>query len=267
MQKVEIDISNEIVNLKKKMNIKRVILGIIFFIPIVLFFTYGGLNNELAFTIIGICLFVMYLCIATGTITRKSPQFEMQIQRAINDKVKSIIANEDFRVSNTIYLVDQLTHKAENNSCKKMIYIDKEALRFCVVDYKNKRFIIFDVDEMRDYEIYVNDNEVFTGSAFGHDKSSLSGRSSNGFATFSGETQTFCSDLTLLIKLNSIDVPQVAYSIISGARISRQSSVYSECMSTLQEAISLFELVKDLNEQRQLNYESEDCDEDTNLDC
>lgn len=161
-------------------------------------------------------------------------------QYEINRKTIDYLQTHGFNVSKIFYITDSYTYNKEN-PYKKMVVADNEGKKICLIDYISKKHYIIDFKEFLNYELYENGGNVTNGSAIG----------GMGIGVFGAETIGNCKDLKLIIRIKSLTTPQVAYEIISnymaGMGVNKSAPLYRACISSLQELISFFEVVKNAN--------------------
>lgn len=161
-------------------------------------------------------------------------------QEQINNKANQSMQNVEFKQTKIFFLDDYATQN-QSNSCKKYISIDNENKKICLVDYSKGSLLIVGFDEILNYEIYENGSQQTVGG------------NANGFwsGLFGAETNGMCKELKLIIRLNRYDISQVCYEIIFNTSfnmgINKSSSVYKQCVNTLQEVVSFLEVVKNEN--------------------
>jgi len=156
-------------------------------------------------------------------------------QKKLNETIKDSLKNKDFKQSKVIYLDDNATSGKEDNLVKKFISIDNENKKILLIDYKNKNFYIVKFSEILSYEIYENGKTVTDGAKVG------------GFlGLFTASTAEKSTDLRLIIKLDSLEVPQVSYEIIEYGNlggVNKTSEDYRRCISKLQEASAILDVI------------------------
>lgn len=160
---------------------------------------------------------------------------------SMNDSARNFLEASSFNISNSIVLNDYYSVKLSTAE-KQFIYIDQNAKKICFIDYLKKKPVLIDFSELLNYEIYENGSTITDGSAV-----------SGVFAgVFTAETTGQCRDLKLIIRLKKYDCPQVVYEIIGNTvfnfGVNKNSDIYHDCISTLQEAVSFLEVVKHENE-------------------
>ena len=144
-----------------------------------------------------------------------------------------------FKISKMYYIDDHASFRGEKNE-KQIVCVDEENKKLAMFDYEKGNVNIFNFGEIISYEIYENDSQVTSGGKVG------------GFgAFFASETTGNCKELKLIIRVDKIEKPQFVYDIISDTilnfGISKSSEEYKKCISTMQEFISLLELIKNKN--------------------
>ncbi|MDE6597999.1 MAG: hypothetical protein K2K60_05120 [Clostridia bacterium] len=158
----------------------------------------------------------------------------------INKKILEYLQTQEFKVSKIFYITDSHTFN-KDNSYKKMIIADNENKKICFIDYILKNYYIIGFEEFLNYELYENGGMVTNGGTIG----------SLGIGVFGAETIGNCKDLKLIIRIKSLTTPQVAYEIISnymaGIGLNKSAPLYRVCISSLQEVISFFEVIKNDN--------------------
>ena len=161
-------------------------------------------------------------------------------QTIINKKVNELLNNIDFNISKTFYINDYATHN-KSNKCKKIIIVDNDNKKICLIDYEKGNAIIADFDEIINYEIYENGGSQTTGSGIG----------TFGLGLFGTQTSKTCKELKLIIRLKKFDNPQITYEIISNTILNlgynKSSIIFKNCISSLQEVVSFLEVIKTEN--------------------
>lgn len=175
----------------------------------------------------------LHLAITTSK-TRKK-------QFAINQHAMDYLYQIGFTFTSVFYFCDQATFR-KSNEYKKMLAVDNVNKQFALVNYNNGHTIVADYSEFLNYEIYENSNMVMTGGAIG------------GFGLgFFGATQSGqCKDLRLIMRLTRPDTPHVAYDVLPrtflNIGVHKNSKAYRDCLASLQEMVSFFEVIKNQNE-------------------
>ena len=161
-------------------------------------------------------------------------------QEEINSQMNDHLKKSNFNITKKLYLNDFATYD-QSNDCKKFIAIDNDNKKICLIDYKKGKMLIIEFNELLNYEIYENGSNLITGGSVG----------GFGLGIFGAEMDSMCKDLTLIIRLKSYDTFQISYEIISNTRfnigISKSTQPYKQCISTLQEVVSFFEVIKNEN--------------------
>lgn len=181
----------------------------------------------------------------TGKLSQESKFSKIRIhQEKINKKVVEYLQKNDFNQNKITFLNDYATYN-QPDSCKKCFIIDDLKRKICLIDYNKGDLIIVNFEEILNAKIYENEFKQ-TGAGFGKFLIDSFGSGSN-----------MCKELKLIIGLNKYDIPQVSYEVIFNldyyGGINKATTMYKECIRTLQEAISLFDVIinknsKDTNE-------------------
>ena len=162
-------------------------------------------------------------------------------QYQINLTAKKYLKRKGFTSTSVFYFCDQAT-KGKSNNYKKMLLVDDVNKKFALVNYKSGKTVIADYKEFLNYEIYENSNLVVSGGAIG----------GLGLGFFGAETSGQCKDLRLIMRITKPDTPHVAYEVVPhtffNIGLSKNSNMYRDCMESLQEMVSFFEVIKSENE-------------------
>lgn len=158
-------------------------------------------------------------------------------QYEINQKTLEGLKKQNFAVSKIFFITDSHSFNKEN-LCKKMIVVDNTVQKVCLIDYLSKKYYVMKYDEIINYELYENKIMVTNGAKIG----------GLGVGLFGAETTGNCKELKLIIRIKNIATPQVVYEILSnymaGIGVDKTAPLYQQCVSSLQEAISFFEVIK-----------------------
>ncbi len=161
-------------------------------------------------------------------------------QFAINKKTLEYLRSQKFIISKIFYITDSYSY-SKDNSYKKMIVVDNEGQKICLVDYLAKRYYIISFAELLNYELYENGSMVTNGTALG----------GFGVGIFGAETNGNCKDLKLIIRIKNLSTPQVVYDILSnymaGISVEKTAPLYRQCSASLQEVMSFLEVIKNNN--------------------
>lgn len=161
-------------------------------------------------------------------------------QFAINKKTLEYLQSSKFIISKIFYITDSHSYNKEN-SYKKMIVVDNEGHKICLVDYLSKRYYIINFDELLNYELYENGSVVTNGTTIG----------GFGIGIFGAESNGNCKDLKLIIRIKNFSTPQIVYDILSnymaGIGVDKTAPLYRQCNASLQEVMSFLEVIKNNN--------------------
>lgn len=161
-------------------------------------------------------------------------------QFEINKKTLEYLQSQNFVASKIFYITDSHSFNKEN-SYKKMMVVDDESHKICLVDYLSKRYYIIGFEELLNYELYENGSMVTNGTALG----------GFGIGIFGAEANGNCKDLKLIIRIKNLSTPQVVYDILTnymaGIGVDKTAPLYRQCITSLQEAISFLEVIKNNN--------------------
>lgn len=159
----------------------------------------------------------------------------------INQKVKAYLRKVEFKITSVFYFCDRATFRV-SDEYKKMLAVDNVNKRFALVNYAAGKLIIADYKEFLNYEIYENSYMVISGGAIG----------GMGLGYFAAQTSGHCKDLRLIMRLTRPNSPQVAYDVLPrtfmNIGIHKNSRAYRDCIASLQEMVSFFEVIKNQNE-------------------
>ncbi len=165
-------------------------------------------------------------------------------QTLVNNQVNDLLKiKTEFVSSKKFYLNDNISYN-KNIESKKIIIVDSENKKICFVDYLKGSILLVNFNEILNYEVYENGNNVTTGAGIG------------GFGTgiFGATTNKNCKELRLIIRLKKFDNPQITYNLISNTilnfGVDKSSLLFQNCISSLQEVVSFLEIVKHDNEKK-----------------
>ncbi len=156
-----------------------------------------------------------------------------KIQEEINNKAKQAIASTNFKATKIYYINDYASYNQSEN-VKKMVLIDNDNKQMALINYNSAEITIIDFKDILNYEIYENKSIHTSGIMWGMGLLDL------------GKGEIY-KDLSLIIKLNKINKPQIKYDIIFNTGINKSSKTYKDCVSTLQEFVSFLDVVKNQN--------------------
>lgn len=196
-----------------------------------MFFVYW----MLAFCLAMILVFVVFL-VAKNSNTKTNCTRNEQL----NKKAIEYLKDNNIKVSKTVYLSDYWTYNRAD-ICKKQISVSADCKKIALMDYESQKLSVVDFANIVNYEIYENGSHATYGGGVAGVWSGI----------FGAETTGMTRDLRLIIRLNTYEKPQIVYDIISktplNIGVSKTSDIYSNCISTLQEAVSLLEVIKQEN--------------------
>ncbi len=185
---------------------------------------------------------IVFLVVLCSTLFYQSSKNKVNgnEQLEINKKTLEYLQSSNFIVSKIFYITDSHSYNKEN-AYKKMIAVDDKSHKICLIDYLSKRNYIISFEELLNYELYENGSMVTNGAAIG----------GLGIGVFGAETNGNCKDLKLIIRIKNLSTPQVVYDILSnymaGIGVDKTAPLYRQCIASLQEAISFFEVIKNNN--------------------
>lgn len=178
-------------------------------------------------------IFAVVLLMAVVNIINTSRYTNEQEQ--INKKCRSLLEEKKFKITQTLYLSDNITYKREN-FFKKFIASDKEKDKICLVDYENSSLIIIDSGDILSTELYENGGYLTFGGGVG-----VYGN------VFGASSSKFCRELKLIIRIKNYQKPYIYYDLIMPTlmirNIDKSSNIYRECLNDAQRVISFFEVI------------------------
>lgn len=196
-----------------------------------MFFVYWAL----AFCLAMILMFVVFFVVKNSNTKSNCARNE-----ELNKKINEYLKDNDIKVSKTVYLSDYWTYNRAD-IFKKQISVSAEGKKIILMDYESQKLSVVDLDDIVNYEIYENGSHATYGGGVAGVWSGI----------FGAETTGMTRDLRLIIRLNTYEKPQIVYDIISktplNIGVSKTSDVYRSCISSLQEAVSLIEVIKQEN--------------------
>ncbi|MDE6302833.1 MAG: hypothetical protein K2M36_04540 [Clostridia bacterium] len=162
-------------------------------------------------------------------------------QKTVNEKVLSEMQSRGFVPTRTFYFCDRSTFK-KSDEYKQILAVDSERKLLGLVDYESGTFREVPFSEIVNYELYENGVMVTSGMGVG----------SLGIGGFSMQTSSICKELKLIIRLHRPDCPHVVYNIVStkglvNFGIGKNSQIYRICFPTVQEAVSLLQVIQSEN--------------------
>lgn len=146
-------------------------------------------------------------------------------RRKVNKKVDNALKEKNFNATKTIFITDCRTLKAAKDDEKQRMFLDTENRKFFLADYKKEKFFVLDFNEIVDCEIYEHSAMISEGRR--------------------REIKEWCNSMKFIIKIDSIDTPQIEYDIVFGRRrVDKESVQYKELRDGLQEVKALFDVIK-----------------------
>ena len=189
----------------------------------------------LIFTLV-LAVFLIVFVVSVYSITKKNCENNIEL----NKKIDEYLLQKNIPINKIIYVSDYWT-SSKSNENKKKICVSTEMKKVALVDYDKQKLYVVDFDKIVNFEIYENGSTRTIGAGVAGVGSGLA------IAESSGN----CKDLRLIIRINKIEVPQVTYDIVSktlfNVGLNKSSDSYRVCMSSLQEIVSLFEIIKHKN--------------------
>lgn len=167
----------------------------------------------------------------------KSLKKERENQKSLNELALSQASKSGFIPTRIFYIADYSTFN-KPDECKKMLAVDTENKKLLVQDYTKNTSNIIDFKDFLNYELYENSSILTQGIT-------------GGVGYFGGESKGMIRDLRIIIRFKSIVQPQIAYNLISktilNMGVAKTSPVYRAISPTMQELISLLEVIKNEN--------------------
>ncbi len=199
---------------------------------------YMFLYYLIPIIVIALVFGIIALSLAINTSKIRKRQLE------INQKAKAYLRKVGFKITSVFYFCDQATFRV-GNEYKKMLAVDNVNKKFALVNYASGKTVVADYKEFLNYEIYENSNMVISGGAIG----------GMGLGFFAAEASGQCKDLRLIMRLTRPDNPHVAYDVLPrtfmNIGVHKNSKAYRDCLASLQEMASFFEVIKNQNETKQ----------------
>ena len=143
---------------------------------------------------------------------------------ATNQKLQASVKEQNFNVTKTISVRDSRTFNSTNEEEFQKIFVDAENKKLFLTDYAKQKFHTFDFADIIDTEVY--------------ETSSVSGGRKR------RDINEYCNSLKFVIKIDSMDMPQIIYDIGMGRKIDKNSNIYANLRASLQELKSFFDVIK-----------------------
>lgn len=186
-----------------------------------------------------LALAVMGMGLIVGWLVWSAKRKNFLKRRAeINASLNKTAAENGLNIDKTFVVNDHLTFDKADTRIKPQFLIDSAAKKMIFVDYDKPLTVVADFSEFLNYEIYENGSMAFSGGAVG-------GMLAGGFW---GNAVGKCNNLRLIIRLKRYDCPQMTYDIIAKTPLNlgvvKTSKAYQNCVSSMQELASFFEVIK-----------------------
>lgn len=213
---------------------------------------YQEVANEIdraVTTYVLVVLFVfLALAVAVGVYLFMLMHAEKQRaehQKTVNSSLPAKLREANFTPTRTFYFCDKVTFK-KTDDYKQMLFVDSEHNKLGLVDYDSGKLTVVDYSKIVNYELYENGTLQVNGAAIG----------GMGLGAFSAQTNHICKELRLIIRMNSTDNPHIAYQIVASKGIfnlgiGKNSVIYRTCFPTVQEVISLLQVILKQNKESQ----------------
>lgn len=166
-------------------------------------------------------------------------------QKSVNTLITGAMWKAAFTPTRKFYFCDRATYK-KPNEYKQLLAVDSEHSKLALVDYESGKLKIVDYSQILNYEVYENGSVVANGIGAG----------GLGLGAFSMQTSKIIKELRLIIRLKTVDNPQIVYQIVASKGvfnmgIGKNSQVYRICYPTVQEAVSLLQVI--INQNKETN--------------
>lgn len=183
-------------------------------------------------------ILITWLIISTRTLNKRAQQ-----QKAVNDAIAEQIAA--FMPTRKFYFCDRATFK-KSDEYRQLLAVNSDQNKLALIDYESGKLKIVDYSQILNYEVYENGSVIANGIGAG-------GLGLGGFAMSADKS---VSELRLIIRLKTVDDPQIAYQIVASKgifsmAISKNSQIYRLCFPTVQEVVSLLQVI--INQNKEAN--------------
>lgn len=166
----------------------------------------------------------LVLClIITGIILLKRMISKIKFfkkRKKVNKLLEQKVAAENFKATKTLYVSDWRTTNSPNEQ-KQQILVDSKNKKLLLTDYVKQKFYVLNFSDVIGCEIF--------------ETSSISGKRKN--------MDNWCNSLKLIIKIKDMDLPQVAYEIVSKRKVDKESHLYEALRNSTQEIKSFFDVI------------------------
>lgn len=168
-------------------------------------------------------------------------------QKAVNSLIAGEMLKEAFTPTRKFFFCDRATFK-KSDEYRQMLAVDSEHNRLALVDYESGRLKIVDYSQILNYEVYENGSVVADGIGVG----------GLGLGAFSMQASKIVKELRLIIRLKTVDDPHIAYQIVASKGIfnmgiGKNSQIYRMCFPTVQEVVSLLQVIINQNKETNKN--------------
>lgn len=175
-------------------------------------------------------------------LSMRAEQKRAEYQKSVNDSLPSKLREANFTPTRTFYFCDKTTFK-KTDDFKQMLFVDSEHNKLGLVDYESGKFTAIDYAQILNYELYENGTLQVNGAAIG-----------GMVGAFSAQTNHICKEMRLIIRMNSVDNPHIAYQIVASKGIfnfgiGKNSIIYRTCFPTVQEVVSLLQVILQKNKE------------------
>lgn len=208
---------------------------------------------EFALTVFGLTILVVIIIVAIKGISagktikkeeQKAEQMKAQItvkNEKISKKALETLKQQEFVPSHTCYLSDYASATTQEKNKKQMLCVDAEKRKLSLIDYTTGEVIIINFTDLISYEVYENGKtDTFN------------------YGEGISESQAWCQELKLILRLKSYSKPQAEYILISDAaykeykalngHILKSTEIYKQIRNDLQQTVSYIEMI--LNENK-----------------
>lgn len=147
-----------------------------------------------------------------------------------------------FAPTRVFYFCDRATFKKPDDF-KQILAVDSKNNRLGLIDYESGRFKSVDYSQILNYEVYENGSVVASGLGVG-----------GVVGAFSMQASKIVKELRLIIRLKTVDDPQIVYQIVASKGvfnfgIGKNSQIYRLCYPTVQEVVSLLQVIINQNKE------------------
>ena len=208
-------------------------------------------NGAVIMTIVsGVLIVLMVVLIFVSWYIVRKKTLETYRYKFNNEK-NEIFNKNQVIISKSIILKDNLTCFADFEK-QTNIDLNTEEKIIYFPDYMNERIIKVSFSEILDYEIYGNEGQKSQGGFIANSRSSWIGGVSVNY------TDNITKELNLIIRFTDYVVTNIIYpivhnSLLKNGYIEKDSENFIECNTSLQNLISLLEVIKKENSKNENN--------------